>query len=443
MTDLTQALAEISEIRAQVARGTQFRGYGPASIAVSGTLALIVAAAQAVWMKEGGRDVMPFLAVWVATAAVSVALTTFETVVRSRRVHSGFATEMIQAAVERMLRWYLRCVVIAREVLAPGLGGIDLDSPEAGQQWTGQEIGRQAGQPTSQEAGQEIRQRTGPAPAPVPTPAALRTYDGAVDWASERIPTLAELVSLAADRGFDHLAAQLATALGALCHCVSRWTDWLRVTEIGQAAAQRTNDRLSQGRLRNDAGIAHYFLGRTDEAVACHRAAVELLTGLGELGQPQDQAAAANLAVAYSMMGRHLAAIPMLEEALRIARREGNGFLEASVATNLGVVLSGLDRHSEAIEYGLRCVGLLPATGAKHMLGHALNQLGSSCLHAGRVDEAIDHFGAALDVWRGLGDQWGQANGMCSLARACSGFPSASRRLARTLAALSGSSKSK
>jgi hypothetical protein len=103
MTDLTQALAEISEIRAQVARGTQFRGYGPASIAASGTLALIVAAAQAVWMKEGGRDVTPFLAAWVATAAVSVALTTFETIVRSRRVHSGFATEMIQSAVEQFL----------------------------------------------------------------------------------------------------------------------------------------------------------------------------------------------------------------------------------------------------------------------------------------------------------------------------------------------------
>jgi hypothetical protein len=99
MTDLTQALAEISEIRAQVARGTQFRGYGPASIAVSGTLALIVAAAQALWMKDAGHEVVPFLAVWVATAAVSVALTTFETIVRSRRVHSGFASEMIQSAV--------------------------------------------------------------------------------------------------------------------------------------------------------------------------------------------------------------------------------------------------------------------------------------------------------------------------------------------------------
>jgi hypothetical protein len=103
MTDLTQALAEISEIRAQVARGTQFRGYGPASTAVSGTLALIVATAQAVWMKEAGRDVLPFLAVWVATAAVSVALATFETIVRSRRVHSGFAAEMIQSAVAQFL----------------------------------------------------------------------------------------------------------------------------------------------------------------------------------------------------------------------------------------------------------------------------------------------------------------------------------------------------
>jgi hypothetical protein len=44
-----------------------------------------------------------FLAVWVATAAVSVALTTFETVVRARRVYSGFAYDMIQSAVEQFL----------------------------------------------------------------------------------------------------------------------------------------------------------------------------------------------------------------------------------------------------------------------------------------------------------------------------------------------------
>ncbi len=103
MTDLSQALAEISAIRAQVARGTQFRGYGPASIAASGALALLVALAQTFWFKAAGRETTLFLAVWVATAAISVALTAFETIVRARRVHSGFAYEMIQSAVEQFL----------------------------------------------------------------------------------------------------------------------------------------------------------------------------------------------------------------------------------------------------------------------------------------------------------------------------------------------------
>jgi hypothetical protein len=103
MTDLSQALAEISAIRAQVARGTQFRGYGPASIAASGALAMVVASVQAFYTRGAVHDVIWFLAVWVATAAVSVALATWETIVRANRVHSGFATEMIQSAVEQFL----------------------------------------------------------------------------------------------------------------------------------------------------------------------------------------------------------------------------------------------------------------------------------------------------------------------------------------------------
>lgn len=103
MTDLSQALAEISAIRAQVARVTQFRGYGPASIAASGVLALGVASVQASVVKNPGGNAQLFLAVWVATAAVSVALAAVETMARARRVHSGFASEMVQSAVEQFL----------------------------------------------------------------------------------------------------------------------------------------------------------------------------------------------------------------------------------------------------------------------------------------------------------------------------------------------------
>ena len=101
MKELQQALSEIHSIRNQVARGTEFRGYGPASIAVSGILALLVAAAQARWMVN--TDIAVWLGVWAGTAAVSVLLTGIETFVRARRVHVGFAREMVQCAVEQFL----------------------------------------------------------------------------------------------------------------------------------------------------------------------------------------------------------------------------------------------------------------------------------------------------------------------------------------------------
>lgn len=102
MSDLRQALAEINAIRTQVARDTQFRGYGPVSIAASGILALAVAALQSRFSREGG-DFAAFLYVWVATAAAVVVMTAVETIMRSRRVHSGLAREMLYAAVEQFL----------------------------------------------------------------------------------------------------------------------------------------------------------------------------------------------------------------------------------------------------------------------------------------------------------------------------------------------------
>jgi hypothetical protein len=103
MTELRQALDDISAIRTQVARGTQFRGYGPLSVASSGVLALLVAGAESRWMAGSNYGLKAFLGVWIATAAVAVFLSALETIFRARRVHSGLAMEMIQAAVEQFL----------------------------------------------------------------------------------------------------------------------------------------------------------------------------------------------------------------------------------------------------------------------------------------------------------------------------------------------------
>jgi hypothetical protein len=104
MKELQRALSEIHSIRSQVARGTEFRGYGPASIASSGLLAMLVAAIQAEWSaKYGDAGLTLWVAVWAGTAAVSVLLTGIDTFVRARRVHVGFAREMVQSAGEQFL----------------------------------------------------------------------------------------------------------------------------------------------------------------------------------------------------------------------------------------------------------------------------------------------------------------------------------------------------
>ena len=103
MKDLERALSEIHSIRHQVARGTQFRGYGPASIAFSGCLALAVAWGQAQWSGHAHGSFLLSLVIWVGVAAVSVAVSAAETVSRAQRVHSGLAHEMLQAALEQFL----------------------------------------------------------------------------------------------------------------------------------------------------------------------------------------------------------------------------------------------------------------------------------------------------------------------------------------------------
>jgi hypothetical protein len=103
MKELQQALSEIHLIRHQVARGTEFRGYGPASIAFSGVLAIAVAWGEAQWGGHATHDLSFNLIIWVSTALVSVGLSGVETVSRARRVHFGLAQEMLQSAAQQFL----------------------------------------------------------------------------------------------------------------------------------------------------------------------------------------------------------------------------------------------------------------------------------------------------------------------------------------------------
>ena len=74
MSDLHKAIGDISSIRMQVARSTEFRGYGPATLALTGVIAIAAGAAQACWLPDPVNRIPVYLALWISTAVISAAL---------------------------------------------------------------------------------------------------------------------------------------------------------------------------------------------------------------------------------------------------------------------------------------------------------------------------------------------------------------------------------
>lgn len=103
MTDLEKALADIDAIKTQLARGAEFRAYGPATVAVTGLLAFAAAVLQAAWLDNPVEQTGTFIAIWFTTAGIGALLIAAETVTRSRHLHSALADEMIYAALAQFL----------------------------------------------------------------------------------------------------------------------------------------------------------------------------------------------------------------------------------------------------------------------------------------------------------------------------------------------------
>ncbi len=96
--DFHRALAEISALRGQMARSTQFRGYGPATIAATGLLGLGTGLGQAHLVPHPAQHIGAYLALWIVTAVMAVIAIGLETLPRTWREHPALAREMILSA---------------------------------------------------------------------------------------------------------------------------------------------------------------------------------------------------------------------------------------------------------------------------------------------------------------------------------------------------------
>ena len=120
MNDLYKALGDISSIRKQMANTTEFRGYGPATLAATGVFAILAAEIQALWLHDPANHISAYLDIWISTAVLSALLTGIQMYIRTRRIHSGLSNEMLRMAVEQFLpsvgAGFLVTIVFVRSV---------------------------------------------------------------------------------------------------------------------------------------------------------------------------------------------------------------------------------------------------------------------------------------------------------------------------------------
>ena len=139
--ELRDALAQITEIRTQIARNETFRGYRAATVGLSGLLALAGAAAQARWLPEPAQHLTAYLALWFGLAAVSLAVVSAEMAARSYWYASPLARQLTLLAVEQFVPSLVAgglltaaVVLTAREAawLLPGLWAVVFSLARAG-----------------------------------------------------------------------------------------------------------------------------------------------------------------------------------------------------------------------------------------------------------------------------------------------------------------------
>lgn len=116
--NLHEALAQIAEIRQQVARTETFRGYRSGPVAFSGMLAILAAGLQAWWIDDPIASMAQYLTLWISAAAISLVVTGVAMVLYCRRSDSPLSVPSAKLAVEQFTPSLLAGVALTWAIVA-------------------------------------------------------------------------------------------------------------------------------------------------------------------------------------------------------------------------------------------------------------------------------------------------------------------------------------
>jgi len=285
------------------------------------------------------------------------------------------------AALTRLLAWYMRTADTAATAVSPRRYNIPLDASTEDD---------------------------------VP-PLGFATSEEALAWYDNERGNVVAATRQAAQAGLHGIAWRLPAPLFQIFNSRGNWADCIATHRIALESARLAGDRRGEAWVLNNLGDA-LCATRDPEGLGHLERSVEIRREAGDrMGEAQ---AANNLADAYQRLGRADAALDLLWRALDLNRKVGDRFGESIALVNLGDVLLGLDRADEAIDCLLQARDTSIEIGDSDGIGYALHWLGCCYLSSGLDAEALDCFRQALASHQASGNRQRQAVTLRFLGRA-------------------------
>ena len=108
---------------------------------------------------------------------------------------------------------------------------------------------------------------------------------------------------------------------------------------------------------------------------------------------------------AYYLLGDYSVALPLLEEAVRLAQAARDGRLEVANLLRLATAYQYVEQHHRAEPLFRRALALARTAGQTDLLDFALQHFGKCLVEMGWLAEAITCFGEALALRRAKSDE--------------------------------------
>jgi DNA-binding SARP family transcriptional activator len=296
---------------------------------------------------------------------------------RARTEESG---EERQAAITRVLSWYLHSTEAAARVISPQYTRVPLADPPAG-----------------------VR------------PLEFASLDGALAWCEDCRAELLAAVRLAAAAGLHMLAWQIAASAMSFYYRRSHWTDWVATHQTGLASARSLGSRPAEAWILTNLGMA-YAMQRIDDSIGCFEKALAIYRELSDLrGEGR---AATNAAIAFYQLRRFPEARATAERSLVIQRRAGKRYGEGIALDILGSSCARLGEFTLATGHLNQALLIFRELGEQDYEAETLTDLGEAFLGVGRVGDAVDCLKQSLAIRQKIGDRHGQAATLRRLGQA-------------------------